>query len=1093
MSPRTRDADDPFGTARLRAATLAAWLDSPDRFREDANTEEDHARGYYRDRVVTELLQNAADAAQSAADAVTAHDDGPTGRVLLRLDAASRTLEVANTGAPLTPEGVRALASMRASTKSAPVARGSGHETPPADEPASEREGREAPRPRAFASVGRFGVGFAAVRSVADDVRVVTTDAAGLRGVRFSTGLTARALADLTADSATVPERGRALDDAVAARHGSLPALRLPFPDSDSDNDGAADGPDLVDGGWATVVRLALRDDDAVAVVRAQLDDLGALTLLALPALAEVRVEDGDVVRTIEPPHDWDVVTVTGEHDAADLADRPVEERARTSWSVTWALPPTETRGAGRDADGSPASALGLGRVHAPTPTDEPCTLGAVLVASLPLDPTRRHVARGPATDVVLRAAGRAYARLAEQVASRGGDALALVPTALPAGAVDAALHEHAIDALRHARILPTTDEGSARLLEPADAVMLADGDAADDPALVAALARHVDGLVHVPRPRRAAARRAGVATRTLTDVVDEVPFADAALLRALRPHARGRDAEAFAGLRVALLGGAVAPGPRDVLLAPADPAPGTSRVTEALRLLGASVADPEHVPTEAHDVLERLGAVVASPRALLEGAPARAAVATLDAALDEAVDPDDLTAEESGLVEALLTLAGAVADGDPDVRLTHLGGLPLENEDGELMAARDLSLPGSVAAGLFDGLVPVAAHVVERYGAPALVVVGVRVDVVVRTVRDVVATLDPDLADEDGPDRWADYLALLAHAVGDGEPVGDVAVVDDLDAVADDRWGHLLERVASDREAREALLAGPRGVPSYTAWWLREQLGGPWARSGRTSLLAPLPASLEDARVDDAVWRAVGAVDGAQDLASLDAAAWARVLEDLPEAGTPVPAAEATALWRALPDVARLGEAEPPELVVVAVPERGAPLSVGAAASRAPGAPTPAAGDDSAEEAADSPARTSHLRVRACVVRTEDAVVGDDPAWAQVRAVVPGGTDVADLLDVPLVDELPEPVVHVDGARPAQPVAGLPGWTRCDRITVDGVDVAWWPREPVLALDVAGAARGIAQTSGRWDDRHRVEALLRAADTETLALEDGW
>ena len=83
--------------------------------------------------------------------------------------------------------------------------------------------------------------------------------------------------------------------------------------------------------------------------------------------------------------------------------------------------------------------------------------------------------------------------------------------------------------------------------------------------------------------------------------------------------------------------------------------------------------------------------------------------------------------------------------------------------------------------------------------------------------------------------------------------------------------------------------------------------------------------------------------------------------------------------------------------------------------------------------------------------------------------------------------------VVHVEGARPTQPVAGLPGWTRCERITVDGVDVAWWPGEPVLALDVAGAARGIAQTSGSWADSHRVEALLRAADTETLALEDGW
>ena len=43
---------DAFGAAALRAAALGAWRVSPARLREDANTEEDHARGYYRDRVL---------------------------------------------------------------------------------------------------------------------------------------------------------------------------------------------------------------------------------------------------------------------------------------------------------------------------------------------------------------------------------------------------------------------------------------------------------------------------------------------------------------------------------------------------------------------------------------------------------------------------------------------------------------------------------------------------------------------------------------------------------------------------------------------------------------------------------------------------------------------------------------------------------------------------------------------------------------------------------------------------------------------------------------------------------------------------------
>ena len=56
-------ATDPFHTAELRRRVLAAWADAPARFREDANAEEDFALGGYRDRVVVELAQNAADAA----------------------------------------------------------------------------------------------------------------------------------------------------------------------------------------------------------------------------------------------------------------------------------------------------------------------------------------------------------------------------------------------------------------------------------------------------------------------------------------------------------------------------------------------------------------------------------------------------------------------------------------------------------------------------------------------------------------------------------------------------------------------------------------------------------------------------------------------------------------------------------------------------------------------------------------------------------------------------------------------------------------------------------------------------------------------
>ena len=85
---------DPFGTEALRTSVLAAWRGSPTRFREDANAEEDLRLGGYRDRLLVELAQNAADAAGA--------EPG-----VLRITLVDGELRAANTGAPLTAAPMR--------------------------------------------------------------------------------------------------------------------------------------------------------------------------------------------------------------------------------------------------------------------------------------------------------------------------------------------------------------------------------------------------------------------------------------------------------------------------------------------------------------------------------------------------------------------------------------------------------------------------------------------------------------------------------------------------------------------------------------------------------------------------------------------------------------------------------------------------------------------------------------------------------------------------------------------------------------------------------------------------------------------------
>ncbi|WP_372506671.1 sacsin N-terminal ATP-binding-like domain-containing protein [Actinomadura madurae] len=202
--PDTSRPGDAFGARALRERVVRAWGESPARFREDANAEEDHALGGYRDRLVIELAQNAADAALRAG--VPGHL-----RLTLRTTSQGTVLTAANTGAPLDAAGVEALSTLRASAKR--------------DE---------------TGTAGRFGVGFAAVVAVTDAPAIASTmpSGPGRAGVEWSLprarelveavpGLARRAGATGRACAVAAPavRHGGAAGGARRVRHGGPAAV----------------------------------------------------------------------------------------------------------------------------------------------------------------------------------------------------------------------------------------------------------------------------------------------------------------------------------------------------------------------------------------------------------------------------------------------------------------------------------------------------------------------------------------------------------------------------------------------------------------------------------------------------------------------------------------------------------------------------------------------------------------------------------------------------------------------------------------------------------------------------------------------------
>ncbi|PSR38699.1 ATP-binding protein [Rhodococcus sp. AD45-ID] len=492
--------------------------------REDAATESDLAAAGYRDRLLTELAQNAADAALRA---------GAPGSLWVDLDGS--VLTVANTGRPLDEDGVHALTALRASGK------------------IDSTDG----------VVGRYGVGFSAVRSVSDELELRSTSGS----IRFSAKETR---SEIEKAGLKVPESG-------------VPALRLVWPSEASPRAGAD-----------SEVVLTLRDDVDGGALLSRMAREAVDLLLELPGLTSIRLGDKSFERTER------------------LLDSGLTEIS-IGTAVWWQYQSAKARWIVPVKNGVVAPVT-EDVLRAPTRSDEELSVPALVVADIAMQPDRRRIL--PGASIAALAGG--YADFVGALPADQRTSLVPVP-AFARSEVDSLLREALLKELQENAWLPVVGEPD-RAPQRASVVPGLTDDLAE------LLTDVIGGLVvpelSGPRHERALAavstHRIGLARiAELLSGLDQEPSWWYRLYAALEPLVVDALAvEELGTLPVPLSDGRIVTGPRTVVL-------GTELGDSVPPVPWTRLVHPQ----ASHPLLSRLGATSATATDLLSDPALRALI----------------------------------------------------------------------------------------------------------------------------------------------------------------------------------------------------------------------------------------------------------------------------------------------------------------------------------------------------------------------------------------------------------------------------------------------------------------------------------
>ncbi len=346
----------------LREATLRAYGEQPDFIRKDYGIEQTVLAGGYGYRQVLELVQNGADAILEAYEAHTQLTDGSRIQVVLR----DSHLCVANTGASLSEEGVRALLSSHSSPK-----RGN--------------------------QIGRFGLGFKSLLRLGGRIEIITKNSG-----RFH----------------FEPER---CQRELMAKFNVPEAPGLCFAWSLDEADEICDKV-LAEFPWAeTIVRAEIRAADVLEHLRQEIQAFPAEFLLFLQMPVALHLDDGtEPGRELKVEGDGDErVLVVGNEQSrwrvekrdVSIADRraiadATHIHARDSVPLAWAIPLEAKR---EEA----------GRFWFAFPTHTPTYLPGILNAPWKLNSDRNAIIGGEWNTELMREAARLVAESLPKLGTR--------------------------------------------------------------------------------------------------------------------------------------------------------------------------------------------------------------------------------------------------------------------------------------------------------------------------------------------------------------------------------------------------------------------------------------------------------------------------------------------------------------------------------------------------------------------------------------------------------------------------------------------------------------------------------------------------